>query len=1205
MHWKPLILFVILVISVGMVFSPISFSFSQGQSPSIISAPESAVQSSNLTVEWNGTIVVSGNAEISGGQMASFYDGHGALYVSGNFIIQNKGVLHINNLSIVFIENSSFINNGRLYSNDSMITVYDLSPGGIPDVTFMNYGYMMGNNTSLEFPGSFLSSSSTVILDGGYFGYKQFSFSSSIVGSVVVLNNEKVYGNEMLGTSDSLGYGNLVSLNITRSTLYAYNTFFNLAPPKTVKQTVAGNKTNNATSSYSSTTGKYSGGYINMASSSAYYLNFSMNFNSTLYGTSGYTFPIFGDTVSSSYFFDSDIVTVASSSGAPIYNLPFAMKEDYSSYATSMNSVFRNITYTHDYAPFPSTLGPSSAVYGLVDVYNGSGLFTFNYYDLTAAGKNYTILYPALPLFEGDPADIIANVPSVYFQMGPLNLTYSVKSTVSLNYSGLYGNINGQVSVDLGGVSVYSGRLSLVAGHSGVLHFTVDPLMPPGDYWMNVTMSESSEFSYNPLSLPVVVYQDMQLNLSVAPVYTMIGSAPNFTTFANVTVSVSAAGNFNSSYGEMYLAIYNGSMYLNYSDYLSLQPGGRVSLSYPVPTAMLLSHQINYTLSVYPGLSYERETAYTSHLNQSLLASFSKVKYTVKDTGVNSASLNLDFSVSSLTAESNYSVYLNGVVKASGYATPGLINASIPIVIGKNHVVIELNGEAYGTGGNTSSWNTTFYLYPVSFTGSIPPYMTAGYPPLIHMNISAVGAPTSSTLSVYLNGTEVPYNGTSLSVRAVSSTNVVTVYENVLGFEVLVANTTFSSTVVYPPPFSPTGVTSLVGISHASVSFVVPSNVSLTNVTMTGVGSAYNHSIRNGIETFNFYTNFTAAGTADRVFIVNGTVHGLPFSTDITVPIKVGYPSFSVSYVGKHTVEYGTKSVELKEKNLNYTGTFDVLTVVVSSGTFSRTYTLSPNTEGIVSVPLPARFGIYGYTLTVTYDTGFTHSVMTMKNVVTVSPVALPGWAFESISAVLAAIVGTFLYRRLSRNRAVTKAERTVKCGECKRDVPFDADKCPYCGTKFSERMYCEVCGADIPRASDYCPECGNVFNKNLQLAEMLKGEYRKYVGEKRKELEKVLGKIQDAEFWRMIVQGNKTMNIERFETFRTKYMVSGSFSEVGVTVCPVCGSGIVLTEDRCSNCGVSMDMVMDYFARMNNLADMGHRPAKVPKERKRKKKEE
>jgi hypothetical protein len=844
-------------------------------------------------------------------------------------------------------------------------------------------------------------------------------------------------------------------------------------------------------------------------------------------------------------------------------------------------------------------------VYGLVDVYNGSGLYTFNYYNLSAAGNSYTILYPALPLFAGDPANIVVNVPSVYFQMGSLNLTYSIKSSVSLNYSGLYGNINGQVSVDLGGKPVYSGRLSLVAGHSGALHFMVDPLMSPGDYWMNVTMSESSEFSYNPLSTQAVVHQDMQLNLSVSPVYTVVGAAPDFTTVANVTVFISATGNFDSSFGEMYLEIYNGSTYLNYSDYISLQPGGQVFLSYPVPTAMLLSHQIDYTLRVYPGLNYMRESVYTSHLNQSLLASFLKVKYGVKGIGVGSASLNLNFSVSSLTAESIYSIYLNGVVKASGYATPGVINASIPVVSGKNYVVIELNGEAYGTGGNTSSWNTTFYFYPVSLTGSIPPYMTAGYPPLIHMNISVIGTSTSSMLTVYLNGTEVPHNGTSLSTRAVSSVNVVTVYEDVLGFEVLVADTTFSSTVVYPPPLIPMGVTSLVGVYHTSISFNIPSNVSLTNVTMIGSGNAYNHSIQNDIETFNFYTQFATTGTTDKVFIVNGTVHGLPFSVDITVPIKVGYPSFSVSYVGKHIVEYGTKSVELKEMNLNYTGMFDMLTVVVSSGTFSRTYTLSPNSEGIVSVPIPARFGIYSYTLTVTYGTGFAHSTMVMKNVVTVSPVALPSWVFEGIGAVLFAVIGVFLYGRMSRNRAVTKAEKRVKCGECKRDVPFDADKCPYCGTKFSDRMYCEECGADIPRTSDYCPECGNVFNKNLKLAEMLKGEYRKYTAERRKELEKVLGKIRDAEFWRMIVQGNKTMNIDRFETFRTKYMISGSFSKEGVTVCPVCGSGIVLTEDKCSNCGVGMNMVMDYFAKMNNLADMGHRPAKVGKERKRKKKGE
>ncbi len=1208
MHWKPFIVLLLLLLSVGLVMSPASLALGQGQnhmqSPSGVTLPLAINSSSgsNITIEWNGTVVISGEVAISGGQMSSVYAGHGAMYVSGNFIVKTGGTLRINNLSIVFVNNASFVNNGRIYSNDSMITVYTLSTHGLPDVTFFNYGLMVGSNTSLEFPGLLIASSSTLILSGGYYGRGAFSFSSDVVSSVLVFDEEKVYGSQMVSSPDSLGYSDLVSMNITRSTLYAYNTFFNLAPPKPLKQVGTGNKSNNSSLSYSSTTGKYSGGFINMASSSAYYLNFSLDFNEASYGTGGYIFPIFGDKVSSSYFFDSNVVNVASASGSPAYNLPFSLSENYSAYATAMNSVFRNISYTREYSPFPSTLGPSSVIYSLVDVYNGTGLYTFDYYTLNTVGNSYTVLYPALPLFVGSTMNITVNVPSIYFQVGSLNLTYSVRSTITLNYSGIYGDVDGNLLVTLGGVSVYSSHLSTVAGHNGVIAFYVTPHMSPGEYLLNVSMSENSQFSYNPISIPVVVYQDMVLNLSISPTYTTIGVAPHFTTIDNVSVSIAASGDFNSSYGRLFFTVYNGSYYQNYSNYLSIRPGAAVSYFYQIPSSMLLSHQINYTLSVYPGLPYEKKTVYVHRVNESLLATLSGVKYVVKSTGVGSAVLELNLSVSSLTTDSNYSVYLNGHVKASGYTGPGETNVSIPIVSGKNYVVVELNGQAYGTGGVNSSWNKTFYFYPVTVTGSIPPYMTAGYPPLLTVNISVSNTSAAQLLTVYLNGTEIPYNGSGITVRGVSSVNDVTVYEDVLGYEVMMSNTTFSSIVVYPPPLTPSGVTSLVGFYHTQVSFNLLSNVSLTNVTMVGVGGAYNHTIKNGVETFSFYTHFISAGVVNELLTVNGTIHGLPFSLNITVPVKVGYPAFSITYIGKSIVEYGTRSVELREINLNHTGTYDTLTVTVSSGAFSQTYTLLPNGNGIVSVPVPSKLGINTYSFVVTYNTGFTHSSLTFRNVVTVSILALPSWVFGIVAAVIAAIAGFFVYGRVFKNRVITKVQRTVKCGECKRDVPFDADKCPYCGAKFSDRMYCEECGSDIPRTSDYCPVCGNVFNRNLKLAEMLKGKYRAYVGEKRKELEKVVGGIQDAEFWRMVAQGNKTLGVDTFEVFRTKYMISGSFSETGVTVCPVCGSGVVLTEDKCPNCGVSTEMIMDYFARVNDIASADSSRQKTEKVKKPKK---
>lgn len=1186
MKRRTLVSILVVMLSIGFVTSPFSLLHSVSSFPTELSPPLFSPEPQGIVIESNGTVVVSGNASLSGSQMSLIYDGHGAFFVSGDFIIESSAVLHVFNLSIVFTENAVFINNGRLYLNNSIITVYNLSMNGIPDLNFRNNGHIIGNSTSFEFPGFFNSSLSTAIFSGGYFGKGSLSFHVNIVGSILVLSEEKVYGSQMLGTSNSLGYGNLVSMNISGSTLYSYNSFFNLIPPKLIKQPSGGNKTNNTTNSYSSLSGKYSGGYINMVSSSAYLLNFSMVFNSSTYENSGYVFPIFGDLSSSAYFFDSDTISVVSPSGYPVYNVPFQLSETYSSYVSLENTIFRNISYTREYAPFPHVIGPVTTVYGLVDVYNGSGLYTFNYYGLSVMKNNFTVQYPALPLFRGDPANITVNVPTVYFQLSALNLTHSMRSGVTLNYSVLYGSVNGEISVDLNNTVVYTYHLSGVAGNFGSIKFGVTPVVPAGEYEFNVTMSGGSYFSYNELSIPVIVYQDMRLNLTVGSTYKVTGETPDFTTIANVTVFVNASGNFNPTYGNLFLEIYNGSSYLNYSDYISLHSGGNVSVAFPVPASMLLSHEIDYTASIYPGSSYTQKTVYLFHLNQSLLASLAKVKYSVVGDGIGSAVLDLNFSISSLTAENSYAIYLNGIRQLSGFSPPGWTNVSIPSAVGKNSVSLELNGQNQSASNSSSSWNIIYDFYKVSIDGSVSQFMTYGYPPFIYLNVSAVGAPSSSMLAVYLNGSELPFDGASMKVSGVSNVNNVSVYENILGDEVLVAERAFTSQIVFPPSLVPISSESIIGIYHASISFRIPSNVSISNVTMEGSGAAYNSTIVNGTETFNFSTHFSQAGMVDRILIVNGTIHGLPFSVDVTVLVKVGYPSIAVEYIGSHVIEYGTKTISLKEVNLDHTGTFTTLTVIVTGNEFSKTYTLVPNAQGVIIVPVPS--GLGGYSLLVQYPLGISQSSESMKDVFTVSLFALPLWADIGIVAAIVAIGAFFGYRILTPLLERKTWRRTVKCSNCKRDVPYDADKCPYCGKRFTDKMYCEECGAEIPRISDYCPYCGNVFDKELKLAEWLKKKYRQHILESRKEMEKILGKLGDSDFWRMVIQGNKTVDVETFDVFRSRYIFSGNFSKKGIAVCPVCGSGIMLTDSECTNCHVKMELILNYFANEKEVRDSG-----------------
>ncbi|MEM3846042.1 MAG: zinc ribbon domain-containing protein, partial [Candidatus Parvarchaeota archaeon] len=429
---------------------------------------------------------------------------------------------------------------------------------------------------------------------------------------------------------------------------------------------------------------------------------------------------------------------------------------------------------------------------------------------------------------------------------------------------------------------------------------------------------------------------------------------------------------------------------------------------------------------------------------------------------------------------------------------------------------------------------------------------------------------------------QIPVNGSEMTVHAVSNVNNVTIYEDVLNVEVPVIQETFVSQLVFPPSLVPVVATSLLGIYHVGIGFHVPNNVTIVNVSMVGIGSSYSNITSGDLKTFFFYTDFTVPGIVDKVIMVNGTIHGLPFSVYLTVPIKVGYPTMHFTYLSKHVVEYGTKFVEIMETNVNHTGTLSPVNVTLVSDGYSHTYTLNPDAQGIIKIPVPARFGIYTYTIYINYPSGFSHSTVIFRNVVTVTPLALTLDEYLLLIIAIVVIATYFVYRSVTPMIKAQTTSRTVKCNNCKRDVPFDADKCPYCGVKFTDKMYCGECGAEIPRSSDYCPICGNVFNKDIRLGEWLKRKYREYVDEQRKELEKIIGKIPDPAFWKMIIQGDKATNIMRFEIFRMSYILSGNFSMNGITVCPVCGSGLDLKADECPNCGVKTERVLEFFARVN-----------------------
>lgn len=1174
---------IVVLVVVGLLFSGPLYSFGSGAVSSDGRSLATVIPDSGITIYSNGTVVVSGNSNLTGGHYSSQYDGHGAMFVSGNFIVQSSAVLHLSGLSIVFVKNASLINHGKVFANDSIITVYNLSIEGVPTLSFENYGVFMGNNTSLEFRGSFDAVSSTVTVTGGYIGRGALSFSISLVGSVMVLSEDKVYGGQMLGVADALGYGDLVDMNVSGSTVYAYNTFFNLAPPRrlTSEAPASTNNTTNGTTSYSSTTGKYSGGYINLASSSLYLLNFSMDFNASDYGLSGFVFPMFGDALSSAYFFDGETISVVSASGYPVYDASYSLTEGYSPYVGALNEVFRNISYSREYAPFPEFIGPVTTLYGLADVYNGTGLYTFNYYTLTVMQDLFTVQFPALPVFHGNAETVSVDVPTVYLQLSPLNLTYSVSSRVALNYSVLYGNINGQVVAKLNGSTVYTHYLSAVAGSMGGFVFDVRPSILPGSYFFNVSFIGGSNYSYNALDVPTTVHQDMAVNISISPSYTVVGEAPSYYTVANVSVRVDATGNFQPTYGNASFAIFNGSGYFNQSARIALSAGSVEVLIFSVPSSMLSSHVMLYSFSLSPGSKYTQRSVYKSVLNQLLTASILKVQYKVVSGGIGSVELNLSVKVSSLIAENNYSLYSNGATFASGYAAPGWLNFTVPGSVGGNSVKLELNDEPLTNTNTSTSWNLTYYVYNVALNGQIPQYMTYGYPPTMHLNVSAVGASSDSSLSLYLNGTQYPLNGSAITVRAVSNVNVVTVYENIAGFEVLMAEHVFTSQVVYPPAVAITNETSLVGIFHTAVSIKVPSGVSFTNATMVGVGTAYNSTFGNGIATFYFYSDFRSSGVVNGVMTINGIVHGLPFTVNVTLSIKVGYPAVVVDYASSHLVEYGTSSVVLREVNLNHTGVYVPVTVVVTNGQFSRSYTLTPNSNGEIAVPLQGGLGIYSIELK--YPTGFAESIQALHNVVRVSLFALPLWMLGIIVAVIGGVGGMVGYRKVAPTLKKKNVRRMVTCNNCKREVPYDADKCPYCGKRFSDRMVCDDCGAEIPRTSDFCVYCGNVFNTELKMAEWLKKKYRRHVQESKKELEKVIGNISDSDFWRLIIQGSKTVDVETFEVFRNRYIFSGNFSEKGTALCPVCGNGIVLTDDECPVCHVKMYAVLAYFARVRD----------------------
>jgi hypothetical protein len=94
---------------------------------------------------------------------------------------------------------------------------------------------------------------------------------------------------------------------------------------------------------------------------------------------------------------------------------------------------------------------------------------------------------------------------------------------------------------------------------------------------------------------------------------------------------------------------------------------------------------------------------------------------------------------------------------------------------------------------------------------------------------------------------------------------------------------------------------------------------------------------------------------------------------------------------------------------------------------------------------------------------------------------------FPAIFIIIAIInmIGSILERGFGQDvdypvrRTYKKLQRVkveIPCVECRKDIPFDSEVCPFCGARQKEYIECEYCGHKNAMGSSTCEECDAIL---------------------------------------------------------------------------------------------------------------------------------
>ena len=92
-------------------------------------------------------------------------------------------------------------------------------------------------------------------------------------------------------------------------------------------------------------------------------------------------------------------------------------------------------------------------------------------------------------------------------------------------------------------------------------------------------------------------------------------------------------------------------------------------------------------------------------------------------------------------------------------------------------------------------------------------------------------------------------------------------------------------------------------------------------------------------------------------------------------------------------------------------------------------------------------------------------------------------WVYEGSKDHSAADMEINGFIQFLEKQSIETSERKRICPKCKREIPWDAKLCPYCGYDFSglekENMKtCPNCKKAIPVDVQYCPYCGHKYSE-------------------------------------------------------------------------------------------------------------------------------